>query len=306
MLSDDTEHACLVGQALLSAGADPERFGRSLGWRLRGWLLGCPGGVGFATLRALLKLWLGFSPNRSGVFSAGNGPAMRAPLLGVCLGDTPQLRQVLDVSTRITHTDPKASEGALAVALTAHASSAPDFDVSAHLDGLRRQLRGEELLRALDLLQEHLERGDEPRAFAEAIDQPHGISGYMNHTVPAVLYCYLSSPDDFPLALQRVIALGGDADTTGAILGGIAGARAGSAKIPQAWVEGICDYPRSTPWIRELARRLHRRFGLEAGEGPGAGPVTPVPLAWPAIPLRNALFLCVVLAHGFRRLLPPY
>ena len=27
---------------------------------------------------------------------------------------------------------------------------------------------------------------------------------------------------------------------------------------------------------------------------------------WPAIPLRNVVFLGIVLAHGFRRLLPPY
>jgi ADP-ribosylglycohydrolase len=30
-----------------------------------------------ATARSILKLWLGFSPQKSGVFSAGNGPAMR-------------------------------------------------------------------------------------------------------------------------------------------------------------------------------------------------------------------------------------
>src|SRR5579863_7691961 len=57
MTSDDTEHACLVGQALLCAPDDPERFARSLAWRLRFWLLGLPAGIGSATLRATLKLW---------------------------------------------------------------------------------------------------------------------------------------------------------------------------------------------------------------------------------------------------------
>src|ERR1019366_3437179 len=79
MISDDTEHACMVGQALLRAPNDADAFARSLAWRLRFWLLGLPAGVGFATLRAVGKLWLGFSPANSGVFSAGNGPAMRAP-----------------------------------------------------------------------------------------------------------------------------------------------------------------------------------------------------------------------------------
>ena len=32
----------------------------------------------------------------------------------------------------------------------------------------------------------------------------------------------------------------------------------------------------------------------------------PLPLFWPALPLRNAVFLVTVLALGLRRLLPPY
>src|SRR5438105_4572061 len=55
MVSDDTEHTCLVGAALLREPADPARFARALAWGLRLWLLGLPTGVGFATLRATLK-----------------------------------------------------------------------------------------------------------------------------------------------------------------------------------------------------------------------------------------------------------
>src|SRR5437764_6764618 len=78
MVSDDTEHTCMTGQALLRAPDDAGAFARSLAWRLRFWLLGLPAGTGRATLRAVLKLWLGFSPRHSGVWSAGNGPALRA------------------------------------------------------------------------------------------------------------------------------------------------------------------------------------------------------------------------------------
>ena len=81
MISDDTEHLCITGQALLAAPGRTAEFARSLAWRLRGWLLGLPAGVGFATLRAILKLCVGVSPDRSGVHSAGNGPAMRAPVI---------------------------------------------------------------------------------------------------------------------------------------------------------------------------------------------------------------------------------
>src|SRR3954471_4814661 len=111
MFSDDTEHACMTGQALLYSGGDGPRFARSLAWRLRWWLVGCPPAIGLATLKACLKLWLGFGPNRSGVWSAGNGPCMRAPVLGVALENCPELiAEFVRRCTRITHTDPKAEQ----------------------------------------------------------------------------------------------------------------------------------------------------------------------------------------------------
>ena len=76
------------------------------------------------SISTIIKLWLGFPATRSGVFSAGNGPAMRAALLGVCYGnDVPRLRALVRASTRITHTDPKAEYGALTVALAAHVAA---------------------------------------------------------------------------------------------------------------------------------------------------------------------------------------
>src|SRR5579863_10369291 len=71
MISDDTEHTCMAGQALLRAPRDVDRFAKSLAWRFRFWLLGLPAGIGSATLRSITKLWLGISPRNSGVFSAG-------------------------------------------------------------------------------------------------------------------------------------------------------------------------------------------------------------------------------------------
>lgn len=306
MISDDTEHACFVGQALLAARGDPDRFGRSLAWRLRGWLLGVPAGIGFGTLRALCKLWLGWSYRGSGVFTAGNGPAMRAPLVGAFLGDTPKMREVLRISTRITHTDPKAEEGALAVALAAAhgARSGPGLEPATFLDALRTELQGEELRAALDQVGEHLVRGVGPEEFAAALGQARGVSGYINHTVPAVLFCWLRSPGDFRVSLSDLIRLGGDADTTGAILGGVAGATLGSEAIPPEWVAGVCEWPRSTAWIRALAARLHEARGEASTPAETASGA--LSLFWPGIPLRNLFFLTLVLGHGFRRLLPPY
>ncbi len=93
MVSDDTEHTCMVAQALIVSVGDVEVFRKSLAWRLRFWFLGLPASIGLATARAIVKSWLGFSGHRSGVFSAGNGPAMRSAILGVTFGhDTEKLR----------------------------------------------------------------------------------------------------------------------------------------------------------------------------------------------------------------------
>src|SRR2546421_124685 len=58
MISDDTEHTLMVAQALLAHPDDPAAFQRALGTKFRWWLAGLPGGVGLATARACLKLWI--------------------------------------------------------------------------------------------------------------------------------------------------------------------------------------------------------------------------------------------------------
>jgi ADP-ribosyl-[dinitrogen reductase] hydrolase len=89
MISDDTEHAFMTGQALLEAQGDVERFRRALAWKLRWWFVALPAGVGLATARACIRLWLGVPPERSGVQSAGNGPAMRSAIIGAVFADAP-------------------------------------------------------------------------------------------------------------------------------------------------------------------------------------------------------------------------
>jgi ADP-ribosylglycohydrolase len=308
MMSDDTEHTCLTGQALLRAPNDADAFARTFAWRLRWWLLGMPAGVGLATLRAVAKLWLGFPPSRSGVWSAGNGPAMRAALVGVCLGeDRERLRAYVRASSRLTHTDPRAERGSLLVALAAHygAMRGPQgIQAAAFLQHARAELpdADDELLRLLEQMEEHLKRDAPAVALADAWDLQRGISGYVYQTVPLALYCWLRHPRDFQCAVEEVIALGGDADSTGAIVGGIAGATLGASGIPAAWLAGLHEWPRSVAWMRQLAERLAQQF---PGDGNSARP-GPLPLFWPGLLPRNLFFLAVVLAHGFRRLFPPY
>jgi ADP-ribosyl-[dinitrogen reductase] hydrolase len=305
MVSDDAEHACMTAQALLAAGDNETRFARSLAWRLRGWLASMPPGVGWGTLRAIVKLWLGFPPAWSGVVSAGNGPAMRAPILGAYLARTPEhIAPLVRASTRLTHRDPRAEEGALAIALAAAYAverRPNEIDAAALLEEIRGRMTVEPLRDALDTVAEHLARGAPAAELADALGAGRGVTGFMLHTVPAALFCWLASPGDIRRCVEEVIRLGGDADSTGAIVGALAGATAGAGAIPESWLSGIVEWPRSIAWMRRLADRLADRL-LE--DQPSSG--GPLPLFWPALPVRNLFFLVVALTHGFRRLLPPY
>jgi hypothetical protein len=171
------------------------------------------------------------------------------------------------------------------------------------LSALRKAL-GEcdaELGGLLDRMQGHLERSAPAEELAAALRQQWGVSGYIYRSVPLALYCWLRSPGDFRQALEEAIALGGDTDTVGAIVGGVAGASVGADGIPAEWLAGIMEWPRSVGWLRKLAAQLAARLAEE--NGPQR---EPVPLFWPGLVPRNLFFLAVVLAHGFRRLLPPY
>jgi len=298
MVSDDTEHACMVAEALLAADGDAAAFERSLARSLRLWLLGLPAGVGFATLRSILRLWCGYPPHRSGVFSAGNGPAMRSPLLGVLFAshDT-ALREHVLYSTRLTHSDPLAFHGALAAALAAaqHDTHPDPATLLRRLLQLAPEAKAGPLPVLLEQAFAAARSGQTVAAFAAGLGCRKGISGYIGHTLPCVLQAWLRFPDNYVGGIRELLAAGGDTDTTCAIYGGIVGARVGKTGIPQAWRDNICEWPKSLDWIERLGAALaapaqKNRPGFFA----------------PGLPLRNLVFLLAVLTHGLRRLAPPY
>ena len=302
MVSDDTEHTCMVAQALIVAPSDADAFARAFAWRLRFWLLGLPAGIGKATLRATLRLWLGRPPHKSGVFSAGNGPAMRAAILGAAISDVGKLRLYVCRSTRITHSNTEAEMGALAVALAAQLAARGKVVSPTDYLRLLTSLVGEaggKLVEAVSQAAASVERGEPTQQFAAGFGLSNGVTGYIHHTVPVCIHAWLANPHDFRAAVTSVIGCGGDADTTAAIVGGIVGAAVGREGIPQEWLERLCEWPRTVCWMERLGSQLAEvmRTGLAS---------RPVQLNVPALFARNMLFLLVVLFHGFRRLAPPY
>ncbi|MGA2496419.1 MAG: ADP-ribosylglycohydrolase family protein [Tepidisphaeraceae bacterium] len=294
MVSDDTDHTCMAAQSLVSSCGAPDHFAPDLAWRLRWWLLAIPAGIGLATLRSIMKLWLGFPPSRSGVRSAGNGPAMRSAVIGVFARDNPErLRQLVIASTRITHTDPRAEQGAMVIASAAAYGSrvgSGGVGVVACFKQITPVVAADELARNLQLCHEHLDRGSSAEEFCTAIGQDRGVSGFINHTVPVAIFCWLRHRDDF----RSAVLCGGDADTVGAIVGALAGATLGSQAIPASWLDGIVEYPWSVTRMRRLARCLSG--GISAGR---------VRVFWPGMLARNVVLATAVILHALRRLLPP-
>ena len=302
MVSDDTEHTCMVAQALIASGMDLHAFPRDFARRLRWWFLLLPAGIGRATLRSCLKLWCGVSPQSSGVFSAGNGPAMRSAIFGAVFDDVKTIAEFTRVSARITHTDPKAEFGAIAIALAAyHARTIENPSGSQFVDDLATIIgtQGGELVALLRTVVDSVDNHETTLDYAARSGHSKGVSGYTYHTVPVAIHAWLSNPHDYRTAVTAAIECGGDADTTAAIVGGIVGCATGEGGIPSDWISGMCEWPRNLSWMRRLAVQLHE----SSKDGTKQKPTS---LNILIESVRNFLFLTIVLLHGLRRLLPPY
>lgn len=85
--------------------------------------------------------------------------------------------------------------------------------------------------------------------FAGVKEEDIKSSGYVVDSLEAVVWCLITTTD-FESALLKVVNLGDDADTTGAIAGGLGALYYGYENIPEKWlkvikrrewIEGYCD-----------------------------------------------------------------
>jgi ADP-ribosylglycohydrolase len=287
-VSDDTEQSALVAHALLRFPDDPERCADAFRSELLRWFLRLPWGIGLATLRSCLRMLLRMRP--TGVRSAGNGAAMRAAVLGVYFAEQPERRAAFGrVLAETTHLDPRAVEGALYTAEVAArcALSGPDAELPSLLRDAADSVSQAELRGALHRALELASAGTlQPEAAARL-----GTSGYVVHTLAYATYCLARHRSDPLATLSEAIKAGGDADSYGAILGAWLGALHGESGLPAGLLSRIHDGPFGPTHLRALAAAL-------------AGEAEPPRYSAPAALGRNLALYPVVLAHGFRRLLP--
>lgn len=235
--SDDAQHAAMTFQAWRESGGDVGKFRANLGGRIAAWLCCLPPGIGLATLKAGIKLCVGMRAPRSGVFSAGNGPAMRAPVLGWEIDEVDQLTAFIEISTTTTHTDPKARVGALALARTFHFCRRHPEPSRAELIALWRSIDSATYWQeAIDAVENSASLSD----LLAVTGQKRGIGGYILHTVPACLHIAERHRGDFRAAIEETILAGGDTDTAAAIVAALCVGFGGTP--PAEWLR-IVDFP---------------------------------------------------------------
>lgn len=307
MFSDDTEQTCLTAQSLIVSRGDPAEFTRDLARRLRLRLLGFPTGINWVTLKSSLRLWIGFSPQQSGVNSTDNGAAIRSTIIGVCYGKDPlQLVALVKASTAMTHNSLEAELGAIAVAVAAYLASVRSSiqpqeyyqTVQEFFAHSSAKLSDASVTEFLDLIEQacvSAEQNESGVAFANKLSNHDGVSSHIYHTVPIIVQVWLRNQNRYTKGIREIIYLGGDTDTTAAILGGIIGAAVGTSGIPQKWLDDIIDFPRNIRWIKSLGKGL--ALSCEAESSHSA-----LPLAFYLLPLRNLIFLIIILFRAFYRL----
>ena len=292
-VSDDTEQTALVAEAIAVAhqggSVDEDRAVRHFRRRLAGWFLRLPFGIGLATLRASIKILLGFQ--HSGVRSAGNGAAMRAAIVGVAFADDEATRRSLGRRLAlITHDDERAVQGALFIAelaarLAGRGTLAPAVVSDVARQCLRDVVTETSLREALERALQLATDVDDARGAAAL-----GTTGFVLHTVPLATFLLIRHSHDAMQAIRAAIVIGGDTDTNAAIVGAIAGAQQG-ASFETSLIDELHDGPFGPSHLRALGGALAARTA---------------PPRWSALAalVRNVLLIPVIIVHGLRRLLP--
>ena len=294
MIGGDTELTVMTAQAVLSSGGDVESFLLSFSWRLRYWLLFLPLECDWTTFQATIRLWSGISCRESGILSAGNGAAARSAVIGALFPDPIERREFVRLGAQVTHRDPRAFHGALAVSEMAALALVTPAGQKPELEDLCTRLRvlvshDPEWLSLVDRMEDGWKHNVSTADFAASLGQKSAVSGHVFHTVPVALYGWYSHYGDIRETLNAVIRCGGDTASSGAIAGALAGAAANADAIPPEYLNRILEYPYSPEFMHRLATQL-ARFSLGV-------PASAVPAAYWAIPLRNLVFNISALYH---------
>ncbi len=214
-VTDDTEMSLALGQSIIDRGGVESQ---AVAEAFSNWMRSKPVDIGNTVRRGIIHYRsTGQSCVEVNDYDAGNGACMRSlPVALYCCHASEQtLRETSRMQAHTTHNNPLADAGTETVL---------KMLVSLFNGGAKSDLQ----TLADQLVKDYPEyRFDKRRA-----ENP---SGYIVHTLQVVFQA-LFAHDDYRSVLVDVVNRGGDADTTGAIAGMLAGACYGLDSIPAQWV----------------------------------------------------------------------
>jgi ADP-ribosylglycohydrolase len=235
--TDDTQTMLATAECLIECGRmDPARQADALlSWYLNTVPHRTPAR---ANMRACKHLSTGRAWTKSGVFSGGCAAAVRMPPIGLFFHPAPDslVRSSLDACL-ITHTEPRARAGAVAVAyltgrlvqMTDHCNPGDQvLETADKVDSIDSDMAA--MLRWVTQIV-HLPP-------EEALFEI-GTSSDSIEAIPAAIYCFLKYPKQFSNAVTAAVNGGDASDSIGALAGSFVGAATGLSAIPQGWREQI-------------------------------------------------------------------
>ncbi|MBK9031823.1 MAG: ADP-ribosylglycohydrolase family protein [Myxococcales bacterium] len=279
-VTDDTQLAAAVAQSLIVGDGDLDRSdlaARFVDWSAHAFDIGGQTGAvlrrlgaGASVDDAARAVWL-----ERGREAAGNGGLMRAAPIAVAYCTRPDaLVDAALAECGLTHWDPRcrlaqvaydaalacavAPGGAATAAAMLAAARAGLDEGAARLDAIgddRDRVTAAHAALAEDL--DAAERAD-PGVTDERLHL-HRHQGFVRVAFRLAFWHLVHAPD-FVTGVIDVVNRGGDADTNGAIVGAMLGARDGLATLPRRWVERVHD---AVPPDAALATRYHPRALVE-------------------------------------------
>ena len=222
-VTDDTSMSLALGEAILANGrVDALATARAFD----AWMRAKPVDIGNTVRRNLISWRRSGEPEAPpSEHDAGNGAAMRVlPLALATYGHPPdEIVAASRAQAHVTHNNELSDAACETLVAMLHAYFADDPAAA----------------------KRHIATLVENRPqYAHDRKRCENPSGYVVDTLHAVFQA-LAAHNDFEGCLIDVVNRGGDADTTGAIAGMLAGARAGLEAIPPRWLKALDPQVRS-------------------------------------------------------------
>ncbi|MET0026362.1 MAG: ADP-ribosyl-[dinitrogen reductase] hydrolase [Candidatus Thiodiazotropha sp.] len=217
-VTDDTEMSLALGDAILKSGGVSAR---SVAQSFSDWMKSKPIDIGNTVRRGIVQFRnTGHPWVDENFYDAGNGACMRClPVALVYHGSSTDALVVASrTQAHTTHNNPLSDAGTETVLRMTVAA-----------------MKGAQHDELLEMAQQLVEEHREYRFDKRRVENP---SGYIVETLQVVFQALFENPD-FETTLIDVVNRGGDADTTGAIAGMLAGARYGMSSLPEQWLKKL-------------------------------------------------------------------